>query len=204
MAKKGKNKFYVVWHGLKTGIFNEWNEVKDYVKYPGSKYKSFDSEEEAKIAFRSGPNYESKPVYDNFISEINTNSISVDAACEGNPGRMEYRGVHTVGAKEIFRMGPFEQGTNNVGEFLAIVHALALLDKSQRHDITIYTDSKTAMAWVRNKSPKTKLERTKDNEPIFELLERAVKWLKAHSIKNPIVKWDTERWGEIPADFGRK
>lgn len=29
--------------------------------------------------------------------------------------------------------------------------------------------------------------------------------MAAHaSDKNPVVKWETKKWGEVPADFGRK
>lgn len=117
---------------------------------------------------------------------------------------MEYRGVVLTTGEQLFHIGPLKKGTNNIGEYLAIVHALAMLKKQNREDITIYTDSKTALAWVRNRQPKTKLDRMPENERIFELLERATTWLKNNTFKNPILKWETEDWGEIPADFGRK
>ena len=47
-------------------------------------------------------------------------SLAVDAACAGNPGPMEYRGVLVRTGQEIFHVGPMEGGTNNIGEFLAI------------------------------------------------------------------------------------
>ena len=53
---------------------------------------------------------------------------AVDAGCSGNPGPMEYRGVDMRTGKQIFHFGPI-QGTNNIGEFLAIVHALALMEQ---------------------------------------------------------------------------
>ncbi|MBQ1177867.1 MAG: ribonuclease H family protein [Bacteroidaceae bacterium] len=129
-------------------------------------------------------------------------ALAVDAACSGNPGPMEYRGVYLGDGKEIFHFGPVH-GTNNIGEFLAIVHALALLDK-QGLKMTIYSDSRTAIGWVRKKCCKTQLERNETTEQLFQLIERAEAWLKSHRVTNPIVKWETDQWGEIPADFGRK
>ena len=129
-------------------------------------------------------------------------ALAVDAACSGNPGPMEYRGVYLGDGKEIFHFGPVH-GTNNIGEFLAIVHALAMLHK-QGLTMTIYSDSRTAISWVRKKCCNTQLERTAETEQLFQLIERAEAWLKAHRVTNPIVKWETKQWGEIPADFGRK
>ncbi len=130
-------------------------------------------------------------------------ALVVDAACSGNPGPMEYRGVHLPSGKQVFHFGPIH-GTNNVGEFLAIVHALALLEQKGRTDLTIYSDSYNALLWVKNKKCKTKLERSPKTERALELVERAEMWLRTHEVKNPLVKWETKEWGEIPADFGRK
>ena len=126
----------------------------------------------------------------------------MDAASSGNPGKMEYRGVDTKTKTQIFIQGPFEEATNNIGEFLAIVHALALL-KQKNSDRIIYTDSRTAMSWVKKKTCNTKLERRK-NKPVFELVDRAINWLNNNTYTTVIVKWETKAWGEIPADFGRK
>jgi ribonuclease HI len=131
-------------------------------------------------------------------------SISVDAACSGNPGTMEYQCVETKTKRRIFHQGPFKDGTNNVGEFLALVHGLGYLKKHGHDSVPIFTDSVTAMTWVRNKKAKTKLERTANNAMLFDLIARAENWLKTNTHKNPILKWDTEKWGENPADFGRK
>lgn len=135
--------------------------------------------------------------------EIDPDGWAVDAACAGNPGKMEYRGVELMTGRELFHVGPFEQSTNNIGEFLAIVHALSLMfQRGERH--TIYSDSVTGMAWVRNRKVKTQLERNPKTEKSFQLMERALSWLNSHTINVKIRKWDTDRWGEIPADFGRK
>ena len=131
------------------------------------------------------------------------NSISVDAASSGNPGLMEYQGVDTNTKEILFKMGPFNNATNNIGEFLALVHGIAILEKKSDKKI-IYSDSITAMSWVRKKHCQTKLKRNEKNEEVFVLVERAIKWLKEYNYSIIIKKWDTKNWGEIPADFGRK
>jgi ribonuclease HI len=203
-----KQKYYVVWKGHQTGIFTSWSDCEKQIKgVEAALYKSFESLETAEKAFKSKPHLyigksKSTPLNSNANRQI-TPSISVDAACAGNPGIMEYRGVDTATKTEIFHQGPFEQGTNNIGEFLALVHALALLQK-QNSSLPVYSDSITAIAWVRGKKAKTKLEQIPQNEILFDLIARAEKWLKENTWQNPILKWDTENWGEIPADFGRK
>ena len=157
--------------------------------------------EEARAAREAEPKHQQKPRQ--LPPSVIPESLAVDAACSGNPGPMEYRGVYVRTGKEVFRVGPFDDGTNNIGEFLALVHGLALL-KQKGLTMPIYTDSVNAMSWVRQKKCKTKIERTPRNTKIFELIERAERWLAANSYATPIFKWDTKTWGEIPADFGRK
>lgn len=130
-------------------------------------------------------------------------SLAVDAACSGNPGPMEYQGVYVRTKQVIFKVGPMEGGTNNIGEFLAIVHGLALQEK-QGTQLPIYSDSVNAQLWVRQGFCKTKLEENETNAPIFDMIRRAEDWLRTHAFRVPIYKWETKQWGEIPADFGRK
>ena len=135
--------------------------------------------------------------------DIDKDAWAVDASCMGNPGIMEYRGVELATGKELFKVGPFQDGTNNIGEFLAIVHALAEMNRrNEWHNI--YSDSKTAQAWIRNRQVKTQLKQTDKNAKLFELLGRGLVWIRSHSWPVKIMKWQTELWGEIPADFGRK
>lgn len=210
-----QRKFYVVWEGHNPGIYDSWEECKDQVEgYPGAKYKAFNDQSEATEAFRGSAEEHigilktiasHKPVNVNYeaFPEIILDSIAVDAACSKNPGPMEYRGVDTKTGIQIFHFGPLEDGTNNIGEFLAIVHALAMMQK-QGITFPIYSDSRTAQAWVREKRCKTTLQRTGRNDKIFELIARAEYWLQNNAYSNRIIKWKTEEWGEIPADFGRK
>lgn len=175
--------------------------------FPNAKYKAFESKEEAHIAFHQiyseKPKSEIKKIKQ-WTEEVNRNAIAVDAACSGNPGDLEYRGVFLDNGTEFFHVGPFKKGTNNVGEFLAIVHALALMKKEGKESIPIYSDSKIAMNWVKLKHPATKLKFDASNRILEDLLKRAVDWLHHNRYANPVLKWETEKWGENPADFGRK
>jgi ribonuclease HI len=213
MSKK-KKKYYAVWKGHHTGIFESWEDCKAQItNFKGAKYKAFSSFEAAKEALKQDfKTYVGKQK--SFKSELsaeelkkignpNPNSICVDAASSGNPGKMEYRGVDTATKKQLFRQGPFEHSTNNIGEFLAIVHGLAYL-KQKNSSKLIYTDSKTAMSWVKKKKCNSKLQENAHNKAAFDLVHRAENWLKNNSYKTVIVKWETKAWGEIPADFGRK
>jgi ribonuclease HI len=202
---KKKLKYYVVWEGHKKGIYNSWEECKEQINnFKGAKYKSFLSLKDANNALSKDYKiYISKSKLINSDELPNYNSISVDAASSGNPGIMEYQGVDTKTKKLLFNHGPFKQGTNNIGEFLALVHGLAELKKIKSNK-SIYTDSITAISWVRKKKCNTKLERTIENENLFLLVDRAILWLKSNSYETKILKWKTKIWGEIPADFGRK
>jgi ribonuclease HI len=205
-----KKNFYVVWNGVTPGVYSSWNEAKAQIKgYGGAIYKSFPTKGEAETAYNDNPwlyigkNVEKKKISSHHIPEIIKNSLSVDAACSGNPGLLEYRGVYVQTGEQVFHQGPFEKGTNNIGEFLALIHGLALL-KQKKFKIPIYSDSANAIKWVKEKKCGTKLERLPENESLFYMIERAEKWLRDNTYTTQIIKWKTDEWGEIPADFGRK
>ena len=212
------NKYYVVWHGVTPGIYPSWEECRLQIEgFPNAKYKGFGSREEAVLAYRGNPadhlgtlrglarrRSEQADVLERF-PEIRRDAIAVDGACSRNPGPVEYQGVRVGTGEVIFRVGPLQGGTNNIGEYLALVHALALLDKAGDTTTPVYADSRTSLAWLRNRGHRSKLEPAPGNARVRELLERADAWLQAHrDIPNPILKWNTREWGEIPADFGRK
>lgn len=212
MAKK--QKYYVVWFGNPAGIYDSWDACKKAIAgVSGAQYMSFETLKEARIAYdkeyadykgsRPSKKKSLSPQERAKIGDPNLYSISVDAASSGNPGKMEYRGVDTQTGKQLFHQGPFTDGTNNVGEFLALVHGLAFL-KQQNSDRAIYSDSRIAMGWVKKKKCNTKLKKTRKNAQLFELIERAEHWLKKNTYSTTIIKWETKVWGEIPADFGRK
>lgn len=204
----GKQKYYVVWSGRETGIFTTWDKCKQQVHgVKGAKYKSYSSRQLAEAAFRDGLDPVQKSNNSRTMKQTNSDyikeSISVDAACSGNPGAMEYRGVSTKDGREIFHYGPAPNGTNNIGEFLAIVHALALL-KEKNSDLPIYTDSLIAIGWVRKKRVNTTIIRDDSTKEVWNMLDRALKWLQNNTYENKLLKWETHLWGEIKADFGRK
>lgn len=220
-----KPKFYVVWSGNTPGVYTSWEDCKAQVHgVKGAVYKSFKSREEAEEAFASEPSdyvcrkatpssstqHAGKPLIKRLSPSINKANDKeggltwcVDAACSGNPGKMEYRGVEIPSNRLIFHFGPM-YGTNNIGEFLAIVHALALAQRQGLEHLRIYSDSRNAISWIKQKQCKTKLARNKKSAPLYALIERAETWLRTHPFTYPVLKWETEEWGEIPADFGRK
>ena len=209
-------KFYVVWDGRAPGIYDSWEEARLQIEgFPNARYRAYGSQEEATRAFRGDARQEMalyrqmaarKAEAVNYAAmNIRGDAIAVDGACSRNPGPMEYRGVSVGTGKEIFRVGPVANATNNMGEYLAIIHAAALL--KQRGDFTtpIYSDSRTALAWIRAGHHRSKIVPNAGNARACDLLRRADAWLAANGpIRNPLLKWDTENWGEIPADFGRK
>ena len=205
-----KQKYYVVWKGVCPGVYTSWTDCQLQIKgYEGAQYNSFDTLEEAEQALASSPfdyfrTHNSKLITPKSLPEgFDKNCVAVDAACSGNPGPMEYRGVYLLTEQQIFHFGPV-YGTNNIGEFLAIVHALALM-KQKGVCMPIYSDSRNALSWVKQKKCKTKLERTSKAEELFRMIERAENWLKNNSYNDiPVLKWETDQWGEVPADFGRK
>lgn len=209
MAKK--QKYYVVWEGRRIGVYNNWDDCKKQIDgFTDAKYKSFETLDLAESAFNNNPeNFigQEKKVLLNYEQKLRlgypTNkAICVDAACNGKTGEVEYKGVIIPTNETIFLMGPYANGTNNIGEYLALVHALSYCKKNNL-DIAVYTDSVTALAWLRAKKSKTTLEADSSSE-ILNLLQRADKWLQTNTYSTKVLKWKTEIWGENPADFGRK
>ena len=215
-------KYYVVFKGHNPGVYDNWDEVKEQTNgFPGAMFKSFATSEEASEAYRRFTGSKDRDELARLISsvslsnesggersyrdnpEIDQTAWAVDASCLKNPGIMEYRGVDLATGKEIFRVGPFEDATNNIGEYLALVHALSLMAKIGEYH-NIYSDSRTAMSWLRRKGNKSTLQPTTKNARVFELLKRADLWVQTHNVPVAVRKGETERWGEIPADFGRK
>lgn len=224
MAKK--QKYYVVWQGKRPGIYTDWETCKaQVVGVQGAQYKSFDTMAEAESALRMPysnvvagtaraaasagtpsvlfvdengmtalrPGTENPPVLD---------ALAVDAACSGNPGVMEYQGVYIPTRTRVFHY-KHPKGTNNIGEFLALVHGLSYLKKHGLNQL-IYTDSVNAMSWVRQRQCKSKLPVDAATADLWDYVHRAENWLKQNTFTTEIRKWDTDHWGEIPADFGRK
>lgn len=224
MAKK--QKYYVVWQGKKPGIYTDWDECKEQVHgVVGAQYKSFDSMQEAEQAIRlpyksvvSSNTSPASKVSQASVLTIDENgmtaikpgtenapildALAVDAACSGNPGIMEYQGIYIPTRTQVFHYRA-ERGTNNIGEFLAIVHGLSYLKKHHLNQI-IYSDSANAISWVRQKQCKSKLAEDASTAELWDYIHRAENWLRTNSYTTEIRKWDTDHWGEIPADFGRK
>ena len=139
MAKK----FYVVWAGRKTGVFTDWTTTHGYVdKFPGARFKSFNSRAEAEAAFRAGrPATTPRPAgaakaASPSAPRIHTATtglqIYCDGACEPNPG-------NAGSGIAVYRDGQLAQlwyglyhpnGTNNTAELNALHHALIIAEEA--------------------------------------------------------------------------
>ncbi|SFT21548.1 ribonuclease H [Paenibacillus sp. BC26] len=217
-----KQKFYVVWVGRKPGVYSNWSECQAQTSgFDDAKFKSYETRAAADEAYQggwkkhwgqgggsagssSGQSFKRKSAAAEAGSEeIDYNSISVDVGTNGNPGPVEYKGVDTQTGEVIFAVGPISKGTNNLGEFLAIVHGLAYLKKLGSNK-TVYSDSMNALKWVRQKEVSSTLVRDASTAEIWGMVDRAVKWLQTNTYSNKVLKWQTKQWGEIKADYGRK
>jgi ribonuclease HI len=213
MPEKRK-KYYVVWKGKTPGIYDSWEECNREVGgFAGAQYKSFPTKAEAEYAFQRKAEsvlYAGKEKKQKDPTSLKrktipvSESIVVDAAWNSVQKDMEYQGIFFHTGKRIFHHGPLANGTNNIGEFLAIVHALGYCKKHGLDDMPVYSDSRNAIGWVKQKKCKTNLELSAKTKHIHELIQRAESWLHSNSYKNKVLKWETQDWGENPADFGRK
>jgi ribonuclease HI len=136
-------KFYVVWAGRKTGVFTDWPTTHGYVdKFPGAKFKSFNSHAEADAAFRAGkpasvsrrPKAAGASTASRSRVHTATTGLQIycDGACEPNPG-------NAGSGIAVYREGKLEQlwyglynpnGTNNTAELNALHHALLIAQEA--------------------------------------------------------------------------
>lgn len=201
----------MVWQGRKPGIYASWAEAEAQVKgFAGARYQKFENLTLAEEAFRIGRppsqtlhNLSDSPKRAPKVPPP-TLGIAVDGACNMMTGVAEYRGVDLSDGKLLFKGGPYHHATNNIVEFLAIVHALAYCEKHTLPHIPIYSDSQTAITWVLRGKANTRKINPDGNSVVHELIQRAEQWLAKHTWRNPLNKWDKVLWGEIPADFRRK
>ncbi len=213
-----KQKYYVVWVGRKPGVYANWADCQEQInKFDEAKFKSYETKAAADEAYKAGwkkhwgqgkgkqsiGSFKLKSSGVETTEEIDYNSISVDVGTSGNPGPVEYKGVDTQTGEVIFAKGPIKKGTNNLGEFLAIVHGLAYLQKMESNK-TVYSDSVNAIKWVKQRAVSSTLPRDESTKEIWDLVDRAVHWLKTNKYSNKVAKWQTKQWGEIKADYGRK
>ncbi len=159
----------------------------------GSKYKAFPTLQEAETAFQIGrvPYYQSEKKWNVQELPFVKKSIAVDAACSSATGIMEYQGIDLVSGQVIFRVSQ-PNGTNNIGEFLAIVHGLSWLQKEKKTDYVLYSDSKIAINRVKNGKCNTNFAPTAENLQLFDLIRRAEDWLANQSFSTQILKRHTD------------
>lgn len=129
--------------------------------------------------------------------------ICVDGSSRGNPGIAGYQAVDLATGEQLFKVD-IGHSTNNIAEFIGLVHAISFARKNGYTEI--YSDSQTAIAWVRNKKAKTTLVLNEKTKKSIEYVERSEKYLQTlePGFFRLVNKWETKLWGENEADFGFK
>ncbi|WP_345228155.1 ribonuclease H family protein [Hymenobacter koreensis] len=184
--------------GRLPGVFTSWEECNAQVKgFPGGKFMGFFTREEADAAWAAAGE-SAEPIPEAPLQ----NSLVTKATWHPVTKAVEYQGAYYPSREVVFRVGPYQHGTNYLAEFLAIVHALAYC-KQQGLALPVYSESQPALDWVRQGAVRTSYQRTLDNQPLFALVDRAEAWLKGNTYPNPLLRWYSRQWGENPADFGR-
>ena len=199
-----KKKFYVVWRGKKPGIYTSWQVCKRQIDgFEKSAYKSFSTLAQAELAFKNKyEDYIGKKPLPKKITKIDLQkygkpileSISVDAACSGNPGPGGWGAV--IFDKENNQKnisGNEKNTTNNRMELLAAIMALKKIKNNS--DVVIYTDSiyvkngitEWVLKWKENGWKNSNKEPVK-NKDLWEKLDNLCeqntinwKWVKGHA-----------------------
>jgi ribonuclease HI len=192
---KKKKKFYTVWVGRNPGVYNTWDECKEQIHgFQNAVYKSFSTLEQAEEALKNdNKNFIGIDIFESSLSliELETignpllDSICVDGAWNTQTHEIEYQGIYLKTSEKVFHFGPVSKGTNNIAEFLGLVHALAYC-KNHLLDVVIYSDSQTAISWVKKKKAATKIEIDEYSRHVLSLVQRAEEWLKANDYKSKI------------------
>lgn len=203
--------FYGVWVGRKPGIYTTWPDCQAQTSgYSGAKFMKLNAKtmEEAQAEYdrlAEGHNISKAIKKETSVSKAQDDVLTVDGASNGT--HCEYQAVWHPSREQAFASKRFENGTNNIAEFLGLVHAIKYLMEHNK-PLKVYTDSVTAMAWIRDKKANTTAHLTgKATNELTQLITEAEQFLQQNAAilnKAEILKWDTKHWGEIPADYGRK
>lgn len=200
------SKYYVIFNTENRGIYDTWGECQEKTKgVSGVKFKSFKNRSLAETALNENliESKENEKIKDLFPKI----GFATDGACNVKKRIGQYQIYDLEKNKMIFTSKEFENTTNNQMEFLALMHALILcedlkvLEDIKYDNYPIYTDSITAISWLKN----NKLNSNIDYDSIVgKEIKKMLNWLKNNQYNNKIIKWETKNLGEIPADFGRK
>ncbi len=147
------SKFYAVKVGLTPGVYNTWEECQNNTKgYPGAKFKSFATEEEA-LAFVNGMDVK-KEVKEEIKKEDKPEGpiAYVDGSFDATTNRYSYGAVIFDGDKEIHLSGvgddPEMASMRNVaGEIIGSQAAMEYALAAGMKEISIYHDYNGLAAW---------------------------------------------------------
>lgn len=138
-----------------------------------------------------------------------TFGLCSDASYLSNTKLLEFRVVNIETGQELYRNSFADTlHTTNIGEFFGLVRGIKIhIDSNLALDYPIFSDSQVAIGWVNGLYVNSKNLRKPENRLFFPFVEKGLEYLrkitKAKKMP-PVLKWRTDIWGEIPADFDRK
>lgn len=122
--------------------------------------------------------------------------ICSDAGTHGNPGPCEYQVCDLKG--KVLEHKKLGVHTNNYAELAGIG---AMLQYAAINGITkCWTDSQIAIGWIAS----GRLGPTVHERDVILRMVTEIQTILRKNPKLELLKWHTKKWGEIPADFGRK
>jgi ribonuclease HI len=140
--------------------------------------------------------------------------ICVDASTRGNPGISQYQIVDLDGKVKKVLSKKF-YSTNNIAEFIGLCHAVHYC--FENGDDNLFTDSMTALSWVKNGRINSNMARNRMTNAAWVMVGKSMNFIKQFKFDDHkqaliredgkavfLTKWFTSEWGEIPADFGNK
>jgi ribonuclease HI len=196
-----KQKFYTVWVGRNTGVFDTWEQCKAQIhEFPKAKYKSFGTKNLAEEAFANAAEY---------INEANQNETEspepiAESICVHSYAISQniigYAGYHTSAGDNYFKFENIETNHIHLADFVGLVHALAYC-KEKSLALPIYSNSQNAINAIETINiNRLQINPNTISQQAQNLINRAIQFLQNNTYINPILAWQTKNWGVMQSN----
>lgn len=135
--------------------------------------------------------------------------VFVNCKCEDNPGIAKFQ-LYDLNLKKVLTVSDNFYCSNDLTEFLGLVNSIYYCFHNNHEHL--FSNSETAISWIRKKKYRSNLIRTKETEITWDKINKALKWLKtleytdkSGSFRDPstkkivyVHKWLESEWGKSP------